>query len=469
MRCVVLGVTARASDQQAPGLPSPDVLEATLRDLVAALPRERVHPKPGRPPVLPALQLWCGLLVCILRRYETHAELWRLLCDYGFWDFPLVAIGRHAVYQRERRAAPTTLLPFFAGITRVLRESWPETDTLPTLRCATGVFALDRTKLDPVARRLKLLRGVPPGAPCLLPGSLNCVFDVRRQLWHQLDFSAEAQQNEKKEARALLAALPAGSLLLFDLGYFSFPWLDELTQRGFHFVCRIPEKVTYEVQALLYAGGDAGATLREEWVYLGKYRADRAASPLRLITLTVGQRTFRYLTNVLDPRHLSAAQVADLYQRRWNIEQAFALVKNHLGVELLWSAEQTLLVHQVLAAFTLSQLILALRGRVAAEAQVAPREVSVALLIRCLPRMARPGRDPLAAFIQHGRRLGFIRPFRGRVPVVPCPDAGAYQIPEHPPPERTPRYAGKQGRTERSPRFAEYRQRYPPLRLTVKE
>jgi Transposase DDE domain len=44
---------------------------------------------------------------------------------------------------------------------------------------------------------------------------------------------------------------------------------------------------------------------------------------------------YRYLTSVIDPRLLPAWVVADLYRRRWGIEEAFFIVKRVLNLSAL--------------------------------------------------------------------------------------------------------------------------------------
>lgn len=58
---------------------------------------------------------------------------------------------------------------------------------------------------------------------------------------------------------------------------------------------------------------------------------------LRLIAIRNGKGWYRYLTSVLDPQCLPPYLVADLYARRWRIEDAFHLVKRLLGLAYLWT------------------------------------------------------------------------------------------------------------------------------------
>ena len=255
--------------------------------------------------------------------------------------------------------------------------------------------------------------------------------------------------------------------MLFDLGYFSFPWLDKLTDLGYFFAARIPKKVTFELLHVHFSGGNFQTRLLDALIYLGAYRADRAACPVRLIEIGVGGQTYRYVTNVLDPRVLPAWQVAGLYQRRWDIETAFNLIKTHLGLHFLFSAHSKVVLQQIFATFTIAQVVLALRNEIAVRAGADLREVSVALLVRHLPQLAAEGKDPVEMYVSRGRAAGCIRPFRGKQYVVLPVEQHEYMLPEAPPPRRTPRYAGKVGggpNLKRVPRPARRGPRCPTQR-----
>jgi IS4 transposase len=58
---------------------------------------------------------------------------------------------------------------------------------------------------------------------------------------------------------------------------------------------------------------------------------------LRLIEVRSGKIWHSYLTSVLDPTILPPYVVADLYRRRWRIEDAFNIVKRLLGLSYLWT------------------------------------------------------------------------------------------------------------------------------------
>jgi hypothetical protein len=154
------------------------------------------------------------------------------------------------------------------------------------------VVALDCTTLDPVLRKLPVLREVPRGSDALLPGKLAGLFDLRLQVWRKIAFTDEARENEKVSARAMVSELPRGSLVLADLGYFGFAWFDDLTAAGHHWISRQRKKTSVEVRHLFFES----AHVTDALVWLGKYRADEARYPVRLVRIRVGREEWEYLT-----------------------------------------------------------------------------------------------------------------------------------------------------------------------------
>ena len=145
-------------------------------------------------------------------------------------------------------------------------------------------MALDESVLDRVKRWVNWLREVPQGDSRLLPGRLVGLFDVRLQQWVRLDVLLDATADGKVHARAMLRGLATGSLLLFDLGYFSFPWLDELTQAGYWYLTRQRAKTRYQVVHILYQADGVFDAL----VSLGVHSSDRAGQLVRLVCFRRG-------------------------------------------------------------------------------------------------------------------------------------------------------------------------------------
>ncbi len=411
-------------------------IEHFLRDAITQLVPEPLGDGPGRPSILPALCLWTGLVVCVIRGFRHQRDLWRLLTHGGLWHYPRFPLSDEAIYDRLERGGTVPLQYLFVQVSAVLATRLAPYAASDLAPFATSVVAVDETTLDRVARRLPALRGRPTEDH--LGGTLAGVFDLRLQQWRTLAYRTDWQQNEKVAARSLVADLPPGSLILTDLGYFSFAWFDDLTDAKQWWISRLRAKTSVEPIHTFYHQG----TTSDRLVWLGAHRADRAKHAVRLIEFQVGTAHYRYITNVLDPAVLSMVEVARLYARRWDIEMAVNLIKTQVGLHLLWSAKPVLIEQQIIAVLLIAQCLQALRVEIAHRAGVDPFEVSMPLMIRYLPEFARLGHDPIEAFLTNAREVGFIRPSTRTVIRAPqVPDHDSLPAPPDLVLEREPRYA----------------------------
>ncbi len=432
----VLGPTSLSPTERSASV---DMVEAFLRECVPMLTGESATaPTRGRPPILPALCLWMGLLVGVLRGFDSVQDLWRLFSLHGLWDWPRLALSDQAIYHRLARDGTVLLERLFEQISGLLAQRLEPFMDQSLAPFASGVYALDDSTLDQVARHLPALRSVPAGAAALLPGKLSGLFDLRRQQWARVVSQADPRQNEKVAARRMVEDLPAESLILADLGYFGFAWFDHLTNAGYWWVSRLRQNTSTVRLHTFYQHGEVLDAL----VHLGAHRADRAQHAVRLVQFRQHGTLRSYLTNVLDPRLLPLAEVARLYARRWDIELAFKLAKTHLGLHLLWGANPTVVLQQVWAVLIIAQILQALRLEIAARAGVDPFEVSMPLLVRWLPRLAARGLDPLTVFVEQGRQMRFIRPStRTHILAPSIPPEELVPLPPGLHMERSPRYA----------------------------
>lgn len=414
-------------------------VEAYLYDLISHLePDHAAPPGPGRPRILPSTCLWAGMLVCVVQGFSSQLSLWRLLTQQGLWHYPRFPVSDQAVYKRLAQDGTSDLERLFQQVSTLLAARLaPLTPRLgpPLAPFAREVVVIDESTLDPLARRLPSQADAP--AARHLPGTLAGIFDLRRQQWLTVDIRTDPQQNEKVLARDLLATLPSGTLILADLGYFAFHWFDDLTDAGDYWISRVRTNTSCIVEHTFVADGDTFDGL----VWLGAYRADQAKHLVRLMRFRQGAQLRQYITNVRDPELLPLAEIARLYARRWDIEMAIQLVKEHLGVRVWWSTKDTVIHQQLYAVLIIAQIVQALRLEIAARAAVDVFDVSLSLLVRYLPRFAARGEDPVAVFVERGRAAGFIRPARRIQITTPDPPL-AYAWSVHPVPIlRPPRYA----------------------------
>jgi hypothetical protein len=362
-------------------------------------------------------QLYLALLMGVLRQTPHLSTIWRRLYLEEIGTFAPVQVTYEAVRKRLLSAGTTALQCLFETVSHGLAQ-WSQAQHVSALSLApfaSQVVALDESTLDRLRRLTADLRDLPTGDPHLLPGKLAGLFDLRLQRWVRVQFRADVLAGCNIGVLTLLTGLPTGSLILADLGYFSFPWFDYLTGQGYWWVSRLKEGVTYEIKEVLAYDDHTG--LLDAIVWLGKYRADRAAHAVRLICFPFNGTPYRYLTNVLSPTHLSLHDLAQLYARRWDIELAFKLLKCELGLHIWWGARPELVLIQLWLALILAQLLHALQLHVAMQADVDPFDVSMHLLVELLdtiPAGSTPIIDRARARRTGARTHSPLQPPQGR-------------------------------------------------------
>lgn len=445
-------VATQALDE--PSSPVASQLVALLQALVqpaldgqvpAQSPRRR-----GQPACLSMEHLWLALLLAVLRGLSSWRDVWRLIAWEGVGTFPILSITPAAVRQRLLRAGTASLEQLLQRINAALTQRGPATSALPLAPFATQVVALDETTLDALHRWCPDLRDLPAGCAHLLVGKLAGLFDLRAQQWLRIQFRDDVLANCKVGVLLLLDCVAPGSLILADLGYFSFPWFDYLTNQGYWWISRLRERTSFRVAHVFYQHGETLDAL----IWLGAHRADRAAHLVRLVQFRHGAHLHRYLTNVTDPSLLSLLDIARVYARRWDIELAFKLLKRELGLHLWWAATPVLVLHQLVAALILAHVLHALQLEIAAQAQVDPFEVSLPILVKLLAHPPATSQPLVPLLVQRGHILGLIRPSSRLQVQAPC--LPLEQL--HPPPADLP--------TVRSARYAQrkcaQRTCYPP-------
>jgi hypothetical protein len=276
-------------------------------------------------------------------------------------------------------------------------------------------YAVDGSTLEALFRKLQALQEVPE-AP--LAGHLVAVADLVSHLPAKVWFAEDPATNDKAFLPQLLAWLPVNSLLVFDLGYFAFPFFDALGQAGSWFVTRLRQKTSFTVQQVLLERPQ----VRDQIVHLGKYRSNPSQRPVRVIEVYVNGTWRQYLTNVLDPQRLSVLEVVALYERRWHIETAFALVKWLLGLSYLWLGSVNGVQLQVWATWLYYAVLIDLCDEVAEALQRPLDTISVEMVSRSLyfyVQATAQGYTGTAAqyFAEDAKLLGIVK--RSRSPNGP--------------------------------------------------
>jgi hypothetical protein len=196
-----------------------------------------------------------------------------------------------------------------------------------------------------------------------------------------------------------------------------------LTQRKLWWVSRYRENTSYSIAHVFYRQREVLDAL--VWLGTGQKQAHHL---VRLVRMGDGIGVRTYLTNICDPHMLSLGDVAQLYSRRWEIELAFRLLKEYLGMSHWWSSKRELILMQIWVVLILSHLVYALRERIARVADCDPFEVSVPLLVDLLPQLCSPSKLSLEQLVQSGRQLGLLRENPRLVLSVPQVALSSYQL-----------------------------------------
>lgn len=406
-------------------LPVPEnavaLLETMMVQAVQSPSETTVVKKAGRPNRLSTRLLAAGILWCLLHGWVSQWDLWRRVSLFGVGSLAPVAVCDQAIYNRLAKHGTDMMQQLCAQISTWLWQQMAPYEDHSLAPFATRIYALDESTMRAVKRWLKELRDVPLGDSALLAGRLVALFDIRRQQWVRIEWLPQAIVNCQVHAEAMLSDIEIGALLLFDLGYYNFAWFDTLTKRGIWWVARLRSNGSYVIQHQLVERDGYVEAL----IFLGAHRSDQAAYLMRLIRVRYRGQWYSYISNITDPYQLSGAQIVALYARRWDIEVGFRLLKDHLGLNLLWSAKMQVIGAQLWATVILAQILHALQVQVAAESGVQPFDVSIELLWRYLPQLSqravREGKPLLEVIKEVGVFLKIIRPstrIRREVPQI---------------------------------------------------
>lgn len=363
-----------------------------------------------------SLPVMAVLMVTIVwRQIPSLAEALRVVAREGLWDLAPFQVTRQALSQRLQ-AIPAALFAqmYEEALQRLRVQAAAAPPPAPhELRARfSAVWLADGSTLDALRRKLKAWREAK-ATP--LGGKILAVVDAFTRCPQHTWYTTDAKANDKVFCQQVLAALPIGGLLVLDLGWFSFPFFDALTEAGKFFVTRLRAQTAYQVVAVLATG----AQFRDELIEIGRYRANPCRHRVRLVSVRWGTTWYRDLTNVLEPQELATQEVCELYRRRWRIEEAFLLTKRLLGLAYLWVGDRNGVEIQLYATWLFYAVLTDLCAQVA-EALAQPLErISVEMVCRSLYHVSRAmdmGEHPaLVPFlVQHARLFALVKAERQR-------------------------------------------------------
>jgi hypothetical protein len=211
-----------------------------------------------------------------------------------------------------------------------------------------------------------------------LAGKICTVIDLAARLPEHLWFTEEAQAHDATFLDRILAFAQAGTLWIFDRGFYDFTFFDDLMDKGVHWITRLKSNAVFTVEQVLLQTTE----VRDCIILLGGVTPCRHA--VRLIEIRFGRTWYRYVTSVLDPAILPASVVADLYRRRWRIEEAFLIVKRLLNLSYLWTGSVNGVLLQVWSTWLFFAVLVDLGDAVAEELRLPFDRISLEMVFRSL-------------------------------------------------------------------------------------
>ena len=235
-----------------------------------------------------------------------------------------------------------------------------------------AVEAVDGSDLDAVARRLKAVRREDA---VVLPGALLAFLDLRQGVLSRLIFDPAADRAEFSRVLGTLGGVAEGTLLVGDRLYGVPKLFEALSERGLFGLARRFSPVAIREERLLSRRREGGQTFEDLEVLAGTGQT-AAAQRLRLIRAKKGGApALELLTNVLDPRRLSAPEAAALYRRRWEVERLFSDLKCVVKLNRFYAANTNAIGMQVYAAAMVHTALRVAQARAAEKAGIPPEEI----------------------------------------------------------------------------------------------
>jgi len=371
--------------------------------------------------------MMASVLTLLWRDVAGVTELTRLLAREGFlWCSP-TQVSQQAISQRFLTFPAPLFEGVFTQLLPELRQAWQSRTRRPlpesvqfTQSKFEKIWIVDGSTLEALFRKLKSLKDSPRGQ---LAGKIGVVIDLITRLPIEIWFQENPRSSDIKWEADLLELTPAHTLLLLDRGFYHFRFWLQLTEHGVHLITRLKKGAAIQVEQVF----TQSYGLRDRLIRLGSGTKKTPFITLRLIEVRSGKIWHSYLTSVLEPEVLPPYVVADLYRKRWRIEDTF----NLLGLSYLWTGSINGVQLQIWATWLFYSVLVDLGDAVADELALPFDRISLEMIYRGLYHFSVAHQKGLAAdpvqyfAAQENQDLGIVKRKRKpniRLIVAPFPD-----------------------------------------------
>ena len=401
-------------------------LEALLTPAITS--QEKYYRQLGlRDRILNLPLMVAAVLTLLWRDVAGVTELTRMLVREGFlWCRPQ-NISQQAISQRFLTFPACLFEKVFKDLLPDLQKSWQRRNQrkLPesvqfTLSRFEKIWIVDCSILEALFQKLESLKDAPKGQ---LAGKIGTVVDLMTLLPVEIWFQENPKASDTKLESDILNLVTAKTLLLLDRGFYHFNFWLQLIENKVDFITRLKKGAAIHVEQVFT---DSYA-LTDRLIRLGSGTKKTPFITLRLVEICSGKAWRSYLTSVLDPKVLPPYIVADLYCRRWRIEDAFNTVKRLLGLSYLWTGSLNGIQLQIWGTWLFYAVLVDLGDAVADELSLPFDSISLEMIYRGLYHFSvahQKGKatDPVKYFAApENQDLGIVRRRKPNVKLIVAP------------------------------------------------
>jgi hypothetical protein len=323
-----------------------------------------------------------AVLSLVWRQVPSVRELNRMLARENLLWAKATKVSQQALSQRLLTFPSSMFERVLNELLLTLNQRWHQRKKRPFPKSVAHahqyfpqIWIVDASTLEALFRKLKSLETSSLGK---LGGRICAVVDLKTRYPVQTWFHERPYAHESNFLPQLLELIRPKTLLLLDRGFWNFGLFDSLITRQADFITRLKSKAQYKSISVL----SQSSSHRDRLIRLGTGYQGNPILDLRLVEIRHGNAWYRYLTSVLDPEVLPPYVVADLYSRRWRIEDTFNLLKRLLGLSYLWTGSVNGIKLQIWATWLFYAILIDLSDEVADSLTLPLDSISVEMVFR---------------------------------------------------------------------------------------
>ncbi len=220
------------------------------------------------------------------------------------------------------------------------------------------LFAVDGTRINLPRELMKDNYRTPSDNANYPQGLASCLYQLDEKI--PVDFELASHMNERKCALQHLRYLSENDIVVYDRGYFSYFMLHTHLRKNIPVVFRLTTSRSYKVFEDFAQSDDVERIVSITASYNTQQKIKKRNEiiefiplKLRLIKYKKSDTTYVLGTTLMDQEKFSIEELADLYFKRWGIEELYKISKILIDVEDFHSKNERGVKQELFAHFVL--------------------------------------------------------------------------------------------------------------------